>query len=502
MTPREHEDGVRQEPTLSAAEKAEGFAAVMKRLKSRSPQERARLEQEAEKVVLGHEAYAMGQEYLERSDYETARRWLRVAAGHQIPGAAQALEEIALQQALDEFTDGAAVGGGHAAAGTVPCRTISSPHGPRAMDGQHRLGGLAWTSFTDQFYGDQTVAVARAARCEAESILAEARQEADRVAAACAEMMLDIEKERQQAAKLLAEAEQEVESVRSQVAEIAEEARRSAAEMLATVQREARLILNGAREEATRIHSRARRQGSASNRAGTQAEAGSGRVFPGIFAGDPLMECAGPPADYVVARLLVDAQDGSVRRSAAQAAISPVLYRRLRWRMETAQTIREVRAAESGDVHTGGVPPWPPTLYVSGCETVQPRQWLLEVAEALQALHLEGTVHRDLKPANLMVAADGVLRLLDFGIAVVTDSGPLLRDDSGPTRTADARNNVPSAAVRHPSGRLHLDSADYSGSATSEAISRDGHVLEAADDVDGSDETELGVRGAGKSAGR
>ncbi|MDX2557274.1 protein kinase domain-containing protein [Streptomyces stelliscabiei] len=464
MSPREHEDGMRHEPTLSADEKADGFAAVMKRLKCHSPDERARLMTQAEAVALGHEAYALGQEYLDRGDFEAARRWLRVAAGHHIPGAAQALEEIALQQALDGFTDGAAVGGDHAAAGTVPCETIPSPHGPRAKYGQHRFDGLAWASFTDQFNGDQTLAVARAqARCEAESILAEARQEADRVAAACATMMLDIEKERQQAAKLLAEARQEAESVRSQVAEIAEEARRSTDELLAKARREARLLLDDAREEVTRIRNWARRQGSASNRAGTQAEADSVRVFRGVFVSDPLMECAAPPADYVVDRLLTDAQDGSVRRSTAQAAINPVLYRRLRWRMETARRVRDARAAESGDTRTDGVPPWPPTLYVSGCETVQPRQWLLEVAEALQALHSEGTEHRDLKPANLMVAPDGVVRVLDFG--------------------------------------LRLDSGDYSGSATSEAIWRDGQVREA-DDVDGSGDTELGVSGAGKSAGR
>jgi hypothetical protein len=59
----------------------------------------------------------------------------------------------------------------------------------------------------------------------------------------------------------------------------------------------------------------------------------------------------------------------------------------------------------------------------------------------------------------------------------------------------------PSAAVRHSSGRLRLDIAAYSGSATSEAISRDGQVLEAVD-VDGSDDTELGVRQEGKSADR
>jgi serine/threonine protein kinase len=40
-----------------------------------------------------------------------------------------------------------------------------------------------------------------------------------------------------------------------------------------------------------------------------------------------------------------------------------------------------------------------------------------EVADALNYAHAEGIVHRDVKPSNLMLARDGRLVLLDFGIA-------------------------------------------------------------------------------------
>jgi len=39
------------------------------------------------------------------------------------------------------------------------------------------------------------------------------------------------------------------------------------------------------------------------------------------------------------------------------------------------------------------------------------------VAEALQVAHREGIVHRDVKPTNLLVAEDGTLKLVDFGLA-------------------------------------------------------------------------------------
>ncbi|MGJ5817590.1 protein kinase domain-containing protein [Paludibaculum fermentans] len=75
---------------------------------------------------------------------------------------------------------------------------------------------------------------------------------------------------------------------------------------------------------------------------------------------------------------------------------------------------------------------------------------MCQVLGALAYAHAAGVIHRDLKPANIMVTTEGVVKLLDFGIAK-------LKQDQSLTKTGFTVGSLPYMSPEQIEGATDLD---------------------------------------------
>src|SRR5258708_6171286 len=84
-----------------------------------------------------------------------------------------------------------------------------------------------------------------------------------------------------------------------------------------------------------------------------------------------------------------------------------------------------------------------------------PREEALAIAkqiiEALEYAHDRGVVHRDLKPANIKITPEGVVKVLDFGLAKVLEDEP----------PKSSLSNSPTLTLGHTRAGVILGTAAY-----------------------------------------
>ena len=64
--------------------------------------------------------------------------------------------------------------------------------------------------------------------------------------------------------------------------------------------------------------------------------------------------------------------------------------------------------------------------------------YIRQAADGLDHAHQQNMIHCDIKPSKLLVNMQGVVKILDLGLAWLSDGGPAGRRRPGASRTSDA----------------------------------------------------------------
>src|SRR2546429_9094748 len=99
-------------------------------------------------------------------------------------------------------------------------------------------------------------------------------------------------------------------------------------------------------------------------------------------------------------------------------------------------------------------------------EVVEAVDIAIQVASELAVAHNAGIFHRDIKPENIMLRRDGYVKVLDFGLAKLTEQSGLALDPDAPTNVEVETN--PGAVMGTPQYMSPEQARGQKGDARSE----------------------------------
>ena len=130
----------------------------------------------------------------------------------------------------------------------------------------------------------------------------------------------------------------------------------------------------------------------------------------------------------------------------ADATASPERRRRFQQEAKAASALNHPNIVHIYDISSAGGTDYIAMEFVDGKTLDQligrsglvlrdTLRYAIQVADGLARAHAAGIVHRDLKPANIIIAADGGVKLLDFGLAKLIET-PVVADVDSEAGTA------------------------------------------------------------------
>ena len=131
----------------------------------------------------------------------------------------------------------------------------------------------------------------------------------------------------------------------------------------------------------------------------------------------------------------------------------------VRWNTVVAHSRTHARSDEAithtVKITSGEVWPEPAKIPIGGIlDVARLRHALVQVAEAICAIHDAGILHRDIKPSNVLITPEGRAVLLDFGL--VSETRP-----TGPTRDARIAGTPAYMSPEQAAGRTVTGATDW-----------------------------------------